>query len=482
MLLQRFYDVALAQASYLIGCQATGDALVVDPARDPEPYLAAAASAGLRVTHVTETHIHADFVSGARELAVRAGARLLLSAEGGTEWQYAYAAADGATLLRDGDRFAVGNVRVEVLHTPGHTPEHLTFLITDGAAADAPMGACTGDFVFVGDVGRPDLLERAAGHAGTMEAGARTLFRSLQRFKQLPDWLQLWPGHGAGSACGKALGAVPQSTLGYERRYNWALQETDESAFVQAVLDGQPDPPRYFAQMKRVNREGPRLLGRTPNAPRMNADAMLAQLAAGAVVVDVRPNAAYAAAHVPGTLNIPRGGSFATWSGWLLPYDRDLYLLAPDAADADAASAVLSRIGLDRVAGYAEVDAALAAWTAGGRAPGTVPQTDVRQLQADLDAGTVAVLDVRAPDEWAAGHLPGVPNVPLGHLAEQVDALPRDRPLVLHCQGGSRSAIAASLLRAHGFANVVNLTGGYGAWRDAGLPTERADEAVGVTH
>jgi hydroxyacylglutathione hydrolase len=481
MLLQRFYDVALAQASYLIGCQATGDALVVDPARDPEPYLAAAASAGLRVTHVTETHIHADFVSGARELAARAGARLLLSAEGGAGWQYAYAAADGATLLRDGDRFTVGHVRVEVLHTPGHTPEHLTFLITDGASADAPMGACTGDFVFVGDVGRPDLLERAAGHAGTMEAGARTLFRSLQRFKQLPDWLQLWPGHGAGSACGKALGAVPQSTLGYERRYNWALQESDESAFVQAVLDGQPDPPRYFARMKRVNREGPRLLGGPPSPSHLDADALLAHLAAGAMVVDVRANAAYAAAHVPGTLNIPRGGSFATWSGWLLPYDRDLYLLAPSAADAEAASAVLSRIGLDRVAGYAEVDAALAAWTASGRAPGAVPQTDVRQLQAELDAGTVCVLDVRAPDEWAAGHLPGVPNVPLGHLAEQLDALPHDRPLVVHCQGGSRSAIAASLLRAHGYSDVVNLTGGYGAWRDAGLPTERVDEPAGVS-
>ena len=481
MLLQRFYDVALAQASYLIGCQATGDALVVDPARDPEPYLAAAKAAGVRVTHVTETHIHADFVSGARELAARAGARLLLSAEGGAEWQYAYAAADGATLLRGGDRFTVGNVRVEVLHTPGHTPEHLTFLITDGAAADAPMGACTGDFVFVGDVGRPDLLERAAGHAGTMEAGARTLFQSLQRFKQLPDWLQLWPGHGAGSACGKALGAVPQSTLGYERRYSWALQESDESAFVQAVLDGQPDPPRYFARMKRVNREGPRLLGGPPNPPHVDADALLARLAAGAVVVDVRENAAFATAHVPGTLNIPRGGSFASWSGWLLPYDRDLYLLASNAADAREAAGMLSRVGLDRVAGYVEADAALAAWATSGRTPGTVPQTDARRLHVDLDAGAVAVLDVRAPEEWAAGHLPGVPNVPLGHLAEQLDALPRDRPLVVHCQGGSRSAIAASVLRAHGFATVVNLTGGYGAWRDAGLPIEHVHEPVGTS-
>ncbi|MDF1505524.1 rhodanese-like domain-containing protein [Roseisolibacter sp. H3M3-2] len=473
MLLQRFYDVPLAQASWLVGCQATGEALVVDPARDPAPYLAAAAAAGLRVTHVTETHIHADFVSGARELARRAGARLFLSAEGGPDWQYAYAAADGATLLRDGDEIVVGNVRVRAMHTPGHTPEHLTFLVTDGAAADAPMGACTGDFVFVGDVGRPDLLERAAGHAGTMEAGARTLFASLRRFKQLPDWLQLWPGHGAGSACGKALGAVPTSTLGYERRYNWALQEADEGAFVRAVLEGQPDPPRYFARMKAVNRDGPPVLGAPPSAPRLEPARALAQVGGGATVVDVRPAAAFARAHVPGTLNVPRGGSFLTWAGWLLPYDADVVLLAAGEDDARAAVAELSRIGIDRVAGWCAADDALAEWTASGRAPGSVPQTDVRALAEDLRAGAAAVVDVRAAHEWDAGHLPGATHVPLGHLAEHLAELPRDRPVVLQCQGGSRSAIGASLLRAHGFTNVVNLAGGYSAWRDAGLPIER---------
>jgi hydroxyacylglutathione hydrolase len=480
MLLQRIYDAPLAQASYLIGCQATGEALVVDPARDPAPYVAAAAAAGLRVTHVTETHIHADFVSGARELAARAGARLLLSAEGGPDWQYAYAAADGATLLRGGDRFAVGNVRVDVVHTPGHTPEHLTFLVTDGAAADAPMGACTGDFVFVGDVGRPDLLERAAGHAGTMEAGARALFRSLQRFKQLPDWLQLWPGHGAGSACGKSLGAVPTSTLGYERRYNWALVETDEDAFVRAVLDGQPEPPRYFARMKRVNREGPRALAR-PDATPLDAARLAALLDAGAVVADVRPAAAYAAAHVPKTLNLPRGASFATWAGWLLPADADVYLVADGADEARAAVADLSRVGVDRVAGWWDARAALDAWTSSGRAPGAVPQTDARALADALDAGAVAVVDVRAAHEWEAGHLPGATHVPLGHLAERLDELPRDRPVVVQCQGGARSAIGASVLRAHGFADVMNLAGGLAAWRDAGLPVERgADVGAGA--
>ncbi|CAA9340091.1 MAG: MBL-fold metallo-hydrolase superfamily, partial [uncultured Gemmatimonadaceae bacterium] len=261
MFFQRFYDTSLAQASYLIGCQQTGEALVVDPTRDARLYLDAAARERLRVTHVTETHIHADFVSGARELAHQAGAQLLLSDEGGAEWRYGYAGEAGAQLLRDGDRVAVGNVVVEALHTPGHTPEHLSFLVTDAPAHAGPWGILTGDFVFVGDVGRPDLLEKAAGQAGTMEAGARTLFRSLERFRALPDHLQLWPGHGAGSACGKALGAVPSSTVGYERRANWGVATLDEEEFVRLVLAGQPEPPRYFAEMKRVNRAGPRLLG-----------------------------------------------------------------------------------------------------------------------------------------------------------------------------------------------------------------------------
>lgn len=254
MYFQRFYHAALAQASYLVGCQRTGAAVVVDPLRDVGPYLEAAAAPGLRVTHAAETHIHADFVSGARELAARAGAELLLSGEGGAAWQYAYAPSDGAgavraRLLRHGDHVAVGDVRLDVLHTPGHTPEHLSFVVADRVADEAtgvgPWGVLTGDFVFAGDVGRPDLLERAAGEAGTMNAEARTLFRSLERFRALDDRLLVWPGHGAGSACGKALGAVPATTVGYERRANWALREGDEDAFVRLVLAGQPEAPRY---------------------------------------------------------------------------------------------------------------------------------------------------------------------------------------------------------------------------------------------
>lgn len=264
MLLRLFYDATLAQASYLLGCGRTGEALVVDPNRDVAQYLRAAAAEDLRITQVTETHIHADFVSGSRELAQRSGATLLLSAEGGQDWQYGFAREVGARLLRDGDAFDVGNVRVDVLHTPGHTPEHLSYVVTDAPASAAPVGMFSGDFLFVGDVGRPDLLERAAGIGGTMEAAARQLFRSLRRLAAFPDHLQIWPAHGAGSACGKSLGGVPQSTLGYERLANWAFGVSDEHEFAAQVLEGQPEPPRYFAEMKRVNREGPRVLRGLP--------------------------------------------------------------------------------------------------------------------------------------------------------------------------------------------------------------------------
>jgi hydroxyacylglutathione hydrolase len=229
MLLRYFYDQKLAQASYFVGCQATGEALVIDPARHVEPYLATAEAEGMRLVAAAETHIHADFVSGARELAERTGATLYLSDAGDQDWKYLYADQYRHVPLRDGDTFCVGNIHFEVWHTPGHTPEHISFLMTDTAGANRPMGLFSGDFVFAGDVGRPDLLEKAAGIANTAETGARQMFHSLQRFKGLPDYLQLWPGHGAGSACGKALGAIPSSTIGYEKLFNWALSMRQKS-------------------------------------------------------------------------------------------------------------------------------------------------------------------------------------------------------------------------------------------------------------
>ncbi len=262
MLLKYFYDTALAHASYMVGCQKTKEAVIVDPGRDIGQYLAAAKREGLTIVAVAETHIHADYVSGARELAERVGAKLYVSDEGPADWKYVYAKDYDSQLLKEGDVFHIGNVSFEVMHTPGHTPESISFVLTDeGGGASKPMGIFTGDFVFVGSIGRPDLLEEAAGLAGTAETGARDLFRSAQRFKQLPDYLQVWPAHGAGSACGKGLGAIPSSTVGYEKMFNPALQITDEQEFVDYILADQPEAPKYFAVMKRVNKEGPQVLG-----------------------------------------------------------------------------------------------------------------------------------------------------------------------------------------------------------------------------
>ena len=475
MLLKRFYDDRLAQASFLVGCQATGEALVLDPNRDADQYIAAAKGEGLRITHVTETHIHADFVSGSRELASRTGATLLLSAEGGTDWQYRFAKDAAATLLHEGDSFMVGNLRFDVMHTPGHTPEHLTFIVTDTPATLRPMGAFTGDFIFVGDVGRPDLLERAAHVEGTMEAGARQLFRSLRRFAEEPDYLQLWPGHGAGSACGKALGAVPQTTLGYERVVNWAFGITDEDEFVRTVLAGQPEPPAYFAEMKRINRDGPPILGAWPDPPTLDSASLSRVLESRVTVVDLRTARDFAEGHVPGTLNIPLNKSFTTWAGSLLPYDRDLYLIVPDGAGraADAIRA-LAMIGLVQVRGLFP-ESVISALGRDGKLQ-QVPQTDAAALASRN--GDVTVVDVRGQAEWDAGHLPGAVHIPLGTLPTRLDELPRDTPVVLQCQSGGRSSIASALLQAHGFQNVTNLRGGIRGWREAGLPVEEEPETV----
>jgi hydroxyacylglutathione hydrolase len=474
VLLHRIWDAKLAQASYLIGCIEAREALVIDATRDVDQYLALAASLNLRIAHVTETHIHADFCSGSRELAARAKAKLYLSDEGGDEWRYRFASGDGAVLLHDGGGFAVGRVSIRVLHTPGHTPEHLTFLVTDGAAATEPIAAVTGDFVFVGDVGRPDLLERAAGVGGTMEDAARALFRSLQRFKQQPEWLQIWPGHGAGSACGKGMSAIPHSTVGYERRFNWAFGVTEEAEFARMVLAGQPEPPKYFGMMKRINRDGPRLLGGVPRPAPMEPERVLEVLDSGGLVIDTRTATEYASGHIPGTLNIPFNNAFTTWAGWTVPYDRDVHLLSArgDGRQAEGAMRDLAMIGLDRVAGSFGAEA-LGAWTHAGRALASYPRISAAELHQRVERGEVAVVDVRSRAEWEAGHIPGVPNIFAGEIGERIGELPRGRPLVVHCQGGTRSAIAASLLDVHGIPQVQDMPGGFAEWEAAGLPVER---------
>lgn len=464
MFLRRFFEPSLAQTSYLIGSADGREAIVIDANRDVEPYIAAAKAEGARIAYVTETHIHADFVSGTRELAARTGARMLLSDEGSPDWKYGFANEPSVRRVRHGDRIDVGQIRLEAIHTPGHTPEHLTFLVTDRATADEPLGAATGDFVFVGDVGRPDLLERAAHVAGTMAAGAHDLYRSLQTFRSRPDWLQIWPGHGAGSACGKGISSIPQSTLGYEKRFNWAFRAESEASFVHDVLSGQPDPPRYFARMKAMNKTGPAVLGHWPRPSRLSARELPGILANGDPVIDTRRADDFGVGHVPGSINLPLNGSFTTWAGWLLPYDRDLTLLVTSSDGLADVIRNLALIGLDRIRGYVTTDA-IDAWNQAESPLGTVARIDATDLTESLRHQAVTLVDVRNDGEWAGvGHIDGAIHIPLGHLVERLDEIPRERPVVVQCQGGSRSAIGASLLLASGYQTVVNFAPGISGW------------------
>ena len=468
MLLRRFYEDKLAQASYIVGCQATGDALVVDPHRDTDVYLRAAEEEGVRIRWVAETHIHADYLSGSRQLAKRTGAGLLLSGEGGEGWRYGFASADGARTVHEGDELHVGRIGVRILHTPGHTPEHVCFMLTDGAASTEPMGVLTGDFIFVGDVGRPDLLEKAAGVSDTMEAAARDLYRSLGRFRELPGYLQILPGHGAGSACGKALGSVPTSTLGYERLVSWAFQCDTEDAFVREVLSDQPEPPTYFARMKRLNRDGPPLLDALPEPPRLAPEALGALLDADGLVVDTRAHEEFAAGHVPGTLNVPLTREFPTWCGWLLPYDRPVHLIVQGESAAREAARDLAFIGMDLAVGHFDLD--VLQWWRSSRGPlQETPAVDWEQAERAIGQEGAYLLDVRRLTEWHEGHVPGAEHVHLGHLGGRIDELPRDRPVLLYCRTGNRSGIGASLLQARGIVDVRNVEGGIVRRAERGL-------------
>lgn len=469
MLFRQIADEKLAQYAYLVGCQRTGEALLIDPERDVDRYLEMAEREGLRITAVTETHIHADFLSGARELC-RRGVRTYLSAMGGDDWSYRWPATDGAevALLEDGASFMVGNIEITAVHTPGHTPEHLAFLITDhGGGADEPMGMVSGDFVFVGDVGRPDLLESAAGVEGAMREGAESLHRSLLRFMDLPDWMQLWPGHGAGSACGKALGAVPDSTVGYERRFSPALgaARRGEADFIDYVLDAQPEPPLYFGRMKRLNRDGPPLLDALP-APRRLSPGDLGALAGrtDVAVVDTRlDRSAFMRAHLPGSLRAPLDKTFPTITGSFLDPDVPIHLIVGE-EQVEEAVRDLVRIGLDRVEGWAPPET-LEAWFASGGAAARIEETDTLAMEGRRHEPDVAVLDVRKLGEFREGHVPGALHVPHTRLAERLAELPRDKKILVYCRSGARSAASTALLAREGF-DAVYVNGLFEDWRE----------------
>ncbi|TWU64582.1 MBL fold metallo-hydrolase [Crateriforma conspicua] len=473
MLLKYFYDQKLAHASYMVGCQRTKDAVIVDPGRDVDQYIEMADREGVKITAVAETHIHADYVSGARELADRIGAKLYVSDEGPAEWKYLYLDGYDHQLVHDGDHFMIGNIKFDVLHTPGHTPESISFVLTDqGGGANEPMGIFTGDFVFVGSIGRPDLLEEAAGLMGTAEPGARDLFQSAERFKSLPDYLQVWPAHGAGSACGKGLGAIPSSTVGYEKLFNPALQYTDEEAFVKYILADQPEAPKYFAVMKRVNKEGPKVLGEGHHHSMLDVAKLSSAIEEG-TVVDLTPSTEFAKGHVPGSINIPIG-MLAAWAGWLVDYDKPTYLICkPD--QLEEAARVLHKIGVEEIVGGFDAEKV--------RSSGLANEVYATGTPADLshaiESGQVQLLDVRSDEEWKEGHIEQAEHQFLGRLPKNVSQLPQDKKVVVQCRSGARSAIGVSVLQAAGLKNVINLTGGYMAWKADGLASVTSRELVG---
>lgn len=453
---QRFFDEGLAQASFLIGCDRTRQAVVIDPRRDAAVYADAAAQHGVTIVAAIETHVHADFVSGARELA-ETGARVITGPRSGVAFAHHEAG--------DGEQLALGDVTLTFLHTPGHTPEHIS---VRADAAGQPARLFTGDLLFVGAVGRPDLL----GEEQTAQL-ARDLFASLQRVMALDDDVEVHPGHGAGSLCGAGIGKEPSSTIGRERRQNALLHHTEREPFVTAVLGDIPPTPPYFARMKRVNAEGPALLASLRGARSLAAiqpAAAAALVADGAVLIDLRDAAEFGAGHPAGALNIGYGAKIGYWAGWVVPPDVPILVLAEAPAQAAEAATQLLRVGLDRLEGT--VAGGYAAWLRAGLPIAAIDQLSATDLHEAADRQAMQIIDVRTPGEWAGGHAEGSINIPVGELSARAGELGRDRATVVMCEGGYRSALAASLLEREGFTRVANMAGGMAAYRDVGRVTQ----------
>lgn len=445
MHLRQFYVGCLAHASYLVGDR--GEAAVIDPARDVEPYLEEAAAHGLRITWVLETHLHADFVSGHRELAERTGARIAIGR--GAEARYEHRPLD------DGDEIRVGGLTLRALATPGHTPESLSYLLFE-AGRDAPAAVFTGDTLFVGDVGRVDILSsrlpvaELAGH----------MHDSLRKLMALPDDTRVYPAHGAGSLCGRSISPERSSTIGREREMNPALRPQSREAFVAAITRDTPETPASYLHSRDLNQQGPRTRSERELPPRLAAAAAQRALAAGAVLLDARDPAAFGAAHPAGALHVPLDGQFASWVGTLARPDQPLVVLAPEGREEEAVIR-LARIGYESVAGMLE--GGVAAWRAAGGAVAAVAQVPA----AEALASGRRVLDVRRAGEWEEGHVPGAVHVPLAELPARAAELDPAAPWAVVCASGYRSAIGTSVLLRAGLRDVVNATGGMAAWRAA---------------
>lgn len=470
MRLTQFRIEGLGHLSTLVADEGAGVAAVVDPRRDVDIYLAAARDADLRITHIFETHLHNDYVSGGRELAALTGATHVIGA--GAELRHPYHPA------RDGDAFDVGSIRFRTLDTPGHTPEHVAYAVADTSRADEPFLLFTGGSLLIGAVGRTDLLgaDNALPFAAAMH---HSLHDVLLRHE---DSVMVYPTHGAGSLCSTGISSTSWSTIGFERRHDPLLGPLDVDAFARALLSGQPTFPRYFARMRPLNQAGPRLLGGVvPEIEPLEGELLDAALERGALVVDARTSESHAVLRIPGSLSIPAGSSFGTWLGWVVDPDRPVVLLVNNVAVLDDIARQALRIGFETIVGY--VDGGLRAWRASGRTVQAGAALDVDRLAALQSSGGEAapiVIDVRQVSEYEAGHVPGALHIGAGELQETLDGLPRDRPIATICGSGYRASVAASMLRVAGFERVASVFGGLPDWQARGFPVEygRAGEAA----
>jgi hydroxyacylglutathione hydrolase len=462
MLIDRLFTPGLAQVAYFVADEDAGEVAVIDPRRDIGEYLTWAEDRGWRITAVLETHVHADFVSGAGDLAAATGAPLFASRIGQQAFPH--------IPLDDGDEVRVGNLILRAVLTPGHTPEHLSYLVFDPAHGKEPQALFSGDALFVGDVGRPDLLG-----AGETQGLANQLHDTVtRRFAKLGDALTVYPGHTAGSACGKKIGEAPFTTIGQEKRSNYAFQTRSRDEFVAAVLDRMPPPPTYYPVMKNVNKLGASPIAEIGTGTALTPDEVANRQADGAMIVDARDQLAFGEAHIPGAMFAGLGSSFTTWMGWLAPYDRDLVLvLDRDDRYVDALTE-LRRIGLDRVSGY--LAGGMGAWCRAGRPIATLPQFTVHELAQRLstpDPGLVT-LDVRSDDEWREGHVAGAIHLFGGKILQGAPPpIDRETPVAIICGSGYRSSVVSSYLQPRGYDNLISVTGGMGAWNEARLPTTR---------
>ena len=453
---KQFYLGCLAHASYLIGSE--GEAAVVDPQRDVEQYVAEAEAHGLAIRYVVETHLHADFVSGHRELAERTGAQIVFGARAGAAFPH--------RAVKDGDEIRVGRVVLRFWETPGHTPESVSVLVVDTAEGAQPKMVLTGDTLFIGDVGRPDLV---GARGFTPEQMAGMLYDSLHdKLLTLGDEVLVYPAHGAGSLCGRNISKETSSTIGEQRRFNYALQPMPREAFVRLLTTDLPEVPAYFPRDVDLNRAGAPAVGERSLPPALPPAEVAARVLQGATLLDVRDGAAFGAGHLPGSVHIGLSGQFASWAGTLLSPDRPLVVVADDEGGAAEAALRLARVGLENVAGY--LAGGLGAWAAAGHPVATLPQVTADELQARLAEGQdLTVLDVRRPGEYDAGHVPGARNLPLDRLEREAGSLDASRPTAVLCAGGYRSSAACSLLERRGFSSLWNVVGGTSAWVQAGF-------------